>query len=53
MEAAKQTEYGDQLDKLTETMEEIREAQEASDLKAARRKAGTLPPWERGEENAQ
>jgi hypothetical protein len=48
MEAAKQTEYGDQLEELTETMNEIRRNQEATDLRATQRKAGTLPPWECG-----
>jgi len=33
-----------------ETMEEIRRNQQAADLRAAQRKAGTIPPWERGEE---
>jgi len=53
MEAAKQAEYGDQIDELSETLSQIRQNQEASDLRAAQRKAGTLPPWERGEEIAQ
>ena len=53
MEAARQAEYGDQLDELAETMNKIREDQEAADLRAAQRKAGTLPPWERSGEIAQ
>lgn len=47
LEAAKLAEYGDQLNELTATMEEIRRSQEATDLRAAQRRAGTLPPWER------
>ena len=53
LEAARQAEYGDQLDELSETLNQIRQDQEAADLRAAQRAAGTLPPWERGGEIAQ
>jgi hypothetical protein len=48
LEAAKEAEYGDQVDELEQTLAQIRHDQQAAELKAAQRTAGIVPPWERG-----
>ena len=53
LEAARQADYGDQIDELAETLNKIRQDQEAADLRSALRAAGTLPPWGRNGEIAQ